>query len=176
VETKKVVEEDFRQLESWIDLYQPRVYKAACLVLHDPAAAEDVAQDTFLRALGAMGRMAPGTDVERWLCRISINLSLNCIRSRRREQAALSRIGSDRSEPIESPFEAEDTRSAVGEALRRLPDRLRVPLILRYYLDFSEMQVASALGVRLGTIKSRLHEARRLLAEDASVLGAYPGR
>lgn len=171
-----MVEEDFLQLKSWVDSYQPKVYKAACLVLHDTAEAEDVAQETFIRALGAMGRMERGTDVERWLCRISINLSLNCIRSRRREQAALSRISSDRSEPFESPFEAEDTRSAVGVALRRLPDRLRVPLILRYYLDFSEMQVASTLGVRLGTIKSRLHEARRFLAEDASVLEAYPGR
>jgi RNA polymerase sigma-70 factor (ECF subfamily) len=162
---------ELQRLESWIDQYQPKVYKAACLVLRDPVAAQDVAQDTFLRAWNAMSRVEEGVNVERWLCRISINLCLNQIRSRRREQTAVDRMASY--QPPEDSYELQATRSELDEALRRLPDRLRVPLILRYYLDFSETDIAKALSLRNGTVKSRLHEARRLLANDAAVQAAH---
>ena len=57
-----------------------------------------------------------------------------------------------------------DARAAVA----RLPQRLRLPVILRYDVDLPERDIAAAVEVRVGTVKSRLHEARRLLAEDLS--------
>lgn len=165
--------DELDRLEGWINTHQPKVYKAACLVLRDPVGAQDVAQETFLRAWNAMDRVKGDVDVERWLCRISINLCLNQLRSRRREQAAVSKMASR--QPLEDSFELQSTRRDLDEALRRLPDRLRVPLILRYYLDFPEAEIAKALTLRPGTVKSRLHEARRLLADDASVEAAHSG-
>lgn len=165
--------DELRRLEVWIDEHQPKVYKAACLVLRDPVAAEDVAQETFLRAWNAMDRVDDGVDIERWLCRISINLCLNQLRSRRREQSAVNKMASDRL-PADS-FEIDSTRSEIDEALRRLPDRLRVPVILRYFLDFQEAEIAKALSLRAGTVKSRLHEARRYLAQDTSIEAAHSG-
>ncbi|MGI8426457.1 MAG: RNA polymerase sigma factor [Actinomycetota bacterium] len=165
-----------QRLESLIESYQPRVYRAACMVLRDPVAAEDVAQDTFLRAYAAMPRIDASTDLGPWLCRISINLCLNRIRSRRREQSALDRMGREQASLIETSAEFDGDKSALDEALRRLPDRLRIPVILRYYLDFSEAETGKLLSIRTGTIKSRLHQARRLLSEDASVLAARTER
>ena len=59
-------------------------------------------------------------------------------------------------------------------ALQRLPVSLRVPVVLRYYADLSERDIALAIGRRPGTVKSRLHEARRRLAEDPGIV--TPGR
>jgi RNA polymerase sigma-70 factor (ECF subfamily) len=162
---------DMELLERWVDEYQPRVYLAACLILRDRAAAEDVAQETFLRAARAQPRIAPGTDASRWLYRVAVNLSLNVLRSRRREERALARYGSDPEAAPDGPdgVETRLTAATVGEALEKLPERLRVPVILRYYLDMSEREMAGMLGIRQGTVKSRLHEARGLLSRDASI-------
>jgi RNA polymerase sigma factor (sigma-70 family) len=58
------------------------------------------------------------------------------------------------------------TAAVVAEAIDKLPDRLRVAIVCRYFLDLSEQETARTLQVRPGTVKSRLHEARRLLAGD----------
>ncbi|HEU5002530.1 MAG TPA: sigma-70 family RNA polymerase sigma factor [Actinomycetota bacterium] len=162
-------------LERWVDEYQPRVYLAACLILRDPAAAEDVAQETLVRAAAASRKIAPGADASRWLSRVAVNLSLNILRSRRREERALARHGpSDDVGPGgHEEVEARLTAATVAEALGKLPDRLRVPLVLRYYLDLTEREMAALLGIRPGTVKSRLHEARGLLAMDASIEAAH---
>jgi RNA polymerase sigma-70 factor (ECF subfamily) len=160
-----------RMLERWVTEYQPVVFRAACLILRDEAAAEDVAQETFIRAYRAAPKLQPGAEIRAWLYRISTNLALNHLRSRRREASAFARVGAG---PVVSddPAEAGAVRSAVSEALGRLPDRLRVPVILRYYLDLSEQDIARTLGIRPGTVKSRLHDARRTLGADEAMAAA----
>jgi RNA polymerase sigma-70 factor (ECF subfamily) len=73
---------------------------------------------------------------------------------------------------IDPATQAQRTEVAetVLAALQRLPVSLRVPIVLRYYADLSERDIAQAIGRRQGTVKSRLHEARRRLAEDPSIL------
>jgi RNA polymerase sigma factor (sigma-70 family) len=163
-------EKAMRMLERWVTAYQPVVFRAAYLILRDLAAAEDVAQDTFLRAYNAALRLNdPGDGVRSWLYRIAVNTSLNELRRRKRETAAVSRIGGDVGL---DPSESADTSAVVGEAIDRLPERLRVAVICRYFLDLSENEMAVALRVRPGTVKSRLHEARKMLAGDQSLVGA----
>jgi RNA polymerase sigma factor (sigma-70 family) len=162
-------EQAMAMLERWVTAYQPVVFRAAYLILRDTQAAEDVAQDTFIRAYNAALRYDPGEGVRSWLYRIAVNTSLNELRRKKRERAAVGRMeiggGVD-------PSDRSDTSSVVGEAIDRLPDRLRVAVICRYFLDLSEAEMAQVLGVRPGTVKSRLHEARRLLAGDASLVAA----
>ena len=160
------------RLEGWVRQHQPVVYRAAWLILRDPAAAEDVAQETFLRAYRNADRLAADSEARPWLYRIAVNLALNRVRSRRREQRAVSRVTPDRPGWDDDAAEAGVGDDSVSRALRRLPDRLRVPVILRYYLDLPEKEIARALGIRPGTTKSRLHEARRLLAADQSIAAA----
>lgn len=159
------------ELEEWVARHQPVVYRAARLILRDGPAAEDVAQETFVRAFRAAGRRPVG-DPAPWLYRIAVNLALNRLRSRRREEAALARLEPGGAVDPEDAAVAGTTRSEVAEALGRLPDRLRVPVVLRYYLDLPEREIAAVLGIRPGTTKSRLHQARRLLAADATLVAA----
>ncbi len=162
-------EHAMRSLERWVTAYQPVVFRAAYLILRDKQAAEDVAQDTFIRAYNAALRMDPGDGVRSWLYRIAVNTSLNELRRRKRETAAVARL--DRDAGFD-PAERADTSAVVADAVDRLPDRLRVAVICRYFLDLSEAEMAQVLKVRPGTVKSRLHEARRVLAGDESLVGA----
>jgi RNA polymerase sigma-70 factor (ECF subfamily) len=65
--------------------------------------------------------------------------------------------------------ERTEVAETVLSALQRLPVSLRVPVVLRYYADLSERDIALAIGRRQGTVKSRLHEARRRLADDPAI-------
>ena len=159
--------EAFRLLEQWVTDHQAALYRAACLILGDAAAAEDVAQETFVQAYRAGARVAPG-DARRWLRRIAVNLALNRLRSRTREERAMNRA-SARPATGADPADQGIGRLDTNAALARLPERLRIPVILRYYVDLPERDIASALDLRVGTVKSRLHDARRLLAADLSI-------
>lgn len=153
-----------RLTERWVTAFQPVVFRAAYLILRDTAAAEDVAQETFLRAYRAAHHMDPGEGVRAWLYRIAVNTSLNEVRRRKRQSAAFDRIRPNT--VAADPSDASDTSAVVSEAIDRLPERLRVAVICRYYLDLSEKEIAQVLNIRPGTVKSRLFEARRLLAGD----------
>ena len=159
-------EQAMAMLERWVTAYQPVVFRAAYLILRDTQAAEDVAQDTFIRAYNAALRYDPGEGVRSWLYRIAVNTSLNEVRRKKRERAAVSRVDVG---VVADPASGIHTSSVVGEAIDRLPERLRVAVICRYFLDLSEAEMAEVLKVRPGTVKSRLHEARRLLAADSSL-------
>src|SRR5687767_1369852 len=151
-------------LERWIKAYQPVVYRAAWLILRDRDAAEDVAQETFLRAWRAADRVYDEDGVKAWLYRIAVNTSLNHIRKRKRERTALQRV--ETPDAVPDRADARATASVVAEAVDKLPERLRVTVICKYFLDLSELQIAQTLRIRPGTVKSRLFEARRLLAGD----------
>ncbi len=149
-------EQAMRSLERWVTTFQPVVFRAAYLILRDTQAAEDVAQETFLRAYNAALRADPGDGVRSWLYRIAVNTSLNELRRRKRETAAVTRLDRDTGD---DPSERSDTHALVADAIDRLPDKLRVAVICRYFLDMSEEETAAVLGCRRGTVKSRLSRA-----------------
>lgn len=161
------MDEAMRTLERWVQTYQPVVFRAVYLIIRDEGAAEDVAQETFIRAWRASDRVYDEKGIGSWLYRIAVNLALNHLRKRRRESAALTRVGSV--EAAIDPTDTADTASVVADAIDRLPERLRVTVICRYFLDLSELEIAQTLRIRPGTVKSRLHEARRVLATDESL-------
>src|SRR5439155_988539 len=157
-----MTDDAMRRFERWVTAFQPVVFRAAYLILRDASAAEDVAQETFIRAYRASGRTDPGEAVRPWLYRIAVNTALNELRRRKRESAAVSRL-----EPISSVDDTRiEDRSVVAAAIERLPDHLRLAVICRYFLDLSENEIARVLGVRPGTVKSRLHLARKALSAD----------
>lgn len=162
-------EQAMAKLERWVAAYQPVVFRAAYLILRDTQAAEDIAQDTFIRAYNAALRYDPGEGERSWLYRIAVNTSLNELRRRKRETAAVSRVPVG---VVSDPSDGSDTSTVVGDAIDRLPERLRVAVICRYFLDLSEAEMAAVLKVRPGTVKSRLHEARQVLAGDSSLVAA----
>ena len=149
-----------------VELYQEVAFRAAYLIVRDTAAAEDVAQDAFVRAFRRLHTFRHGEPFRPWLLRIVTNVALNEVRARGRRTGLLGRIGmfAERSaEPPHAAVAASDEASVLLRAIGELAEDDRVVLHLRYYLELPEREIAAAIGTPAGTVKSRLHRASRRL-------------
>lgn len=157
------------ELTDWVREAYPGAYRTACLILHNPASAEEAVQEAFLRVWRFRESIPPPPARTAWLYRVVVNACITRLRAeaRRPEQlcAALPEPADPGADPVVAAQRAALAQS-VGAALRSLPEPLRVPVVLRYYSGLSEREIATAIRRRPGTVKSRLSEARRRLAED----------
>ena len=149
--------------------HQEAVFRLAYLLLGDPDEAQDIAQETFIRAFHHLGRFDPARPPRPWLLRIASNLTRNRQRANGRYFAALGRFA--RSEPQvdgeklnKGILQREDSQ-AVWQAIRHLKPVFQETLYMRYFLELSETEMAEALDVATGTVKSRLHRAAQRLRE-----------
>ena len=147
--------------------YQEVAFRAAFLILRDAAAAEDVAQEAFVRAHRGLRGFRDGDPFRPWLLRIVTNLALNEVRSRRRRSGMIQRLGfamGNRSEPApETIALASERQRLLWQAICELPEDDRVVLFLRHFLDLPEREIAGVIGKAPGTVKSRLHRASERL-------------
>lgn len=126
-------------------------------VAFDPVDAADAVQEAFVEAARRWGEVGRYDDPAGWVRRVAVNRLLNGRRNRRRRREILATI---RPVPDESlTDELLDLRRAVAA----LPDRMRAAVCLHYLSDLSVDDVADALGVSAGTVKSNLHDARARL-------------
>jgi RNA polymerase sigma-70 factor (ECF subfamily) len=139
-----------------------RAYRAAWLVLRDKHLAEEAVQEAFLRVWRFRSSLPSGDAIRPWLYRVVVNTAISSMRHERprREKEALA--ASTERAAVHDPTES----MAVIEALADLPEHLRVPVVLRYWVGLSEKEIATAISRRPGTVKSRLHEARTRLSND----------
>ena len=155
----------------WID----DVYRFALSLTRDEADADDIVQDTFLRAYRSWHTYLPGSDCRRWLFTICRNVFL---RSRERSRptvelessevdaiaigAHYSDGGQDQSDDM---FARLDLQPAIHRALARIPEPFRSTLVIVDVEDQSYESAAEVLGVPIGTVRSRLFRGRRLMQE-----------
>ena len=143
--------------------YQEVAFRAAYLITRDAGAAEEAAQDGFVRAFQALGTFRREEPFRPWLLRIVTNLALNQVRSRSRRAGLLERVGLSRP-PVAEPA-AEDAllsteyQRQLWAAIRELPEDDRIVLYLRYFLELPEKEIATVIGKAPGTVKSRLNRA-----------------
>lgn len=159
--------------------HQQAAFRAAWLVVRDPGEAEDAVQEAFVKAWRAMPTFRPDAEFRPWILRIVSNEARNRLRStRRRDALVLREAAADPGGAAPSPEAAALARAdaeVLIAALDRLPERDRLVIGYRWLLELSEAETASMLGVRPGTVKSRLSRAlarlREVLAEtpDAEV-------
>jgi RNA polymerase sigma-70 factor (ECF subfamily) len=151
-----------------VERYQEAAFRAAYLIVRDAQGAEDVAQESFVRAYRNLRSFRQGEPFRPWLLRIVTNQALNELRARKRRGGLVERVGALVSRSADAPDEqvaAGDEASHVVQAINRLPDDDRVVLYLRYFLELPEREIATAIGRPPGTVKSRLHRAGRRLRE-----------
>jgi len=169
---------DTHAYEDLVYAHQGIAFRTAYVIAGNAADAEEAAQDGFVKAYRALWRFRAGAPFKPWLLRIVANEARNRRRSAGRRAALALRATQEPSgEAAPSPEAAlldSERRDDLVAALNRLSEHDREALACRYFLDLSEAEIAAALGVRPGTVKSRLSRAlERLRAElsAASVAG-----
>jgi RNA polymerase sigma-70 factor (ECF subfamily) len=146
--------------------YQRAVYRVAYGLTRNPSDADDLAQETFVRAYRALDRFRVGEPLYPWLSRIAVNLSYSLYRHRRRRpETPLEPLleagrqwsgGQDPSEEVEE----RERRQHLGEAFDALSEEHRAILVLRVVEGLSYDEISRALGIPAGTVMSRLSRAR----------------
>lgn len=144
----------------------PRAYRAAYLIVHDAAAAEDIAQEAFIAAIRALDRFDRRRPFGPWLHRIVVNRAIDWTRARalRREVA-----GAEESRDVAAPQESSRPYSdQLATALATLSPEHRAVVVLRHLLEYTPGEIARLLDLPRGTVNSRL---RRGLDQLESELG-----
>jgi RNA polymerase sigma-70 factor (ECF subfamily) len=161
--------------------HQKRVYRLALHLVRNSAEAEDVTQDTFVRAYGALDRFDGRSEPFTWIYRIAVNLSLNAIRARKPSERSSSpddpRVESllvERRAKLASPEAASSDKElafALLSAIDALSEILRTTLVLVIVDGLPHADVGRILGCSEGTVAWRIHEARRRLREHLAQNG-----
>ena len=170
--------------------HMPSLYTAALRMTRNPPDAEDLVQETYLKAYRAFGSFTEGTNLKAWLYRILTNTYINTYRAKKRrpEESDIDdlenfylyrRLGG--LEGATAGRSAEDevldhfTETEVKEAIEALPEQFRMAVLLGDVEGFSYKEIAEILDVPIGTVMSRLHRGRRALQKRLYEFGRQRG-
>jgi RNA polymerase sigma-70 factor (ECF subfamily) len=159
---------DMEAFESLFFKYQGQIYRTGLAITRDPGAAEEVLQDCFYKTYLNIMNITGDGSLSPWLHRVAVNLSCNAIKKRRVRMEPIDDVaeGHFAIDPRQSP-EAEAERAelqgTMRDAINALPLKHRLVITLHYLQDFSLPEIAYILDLPVGTVKSRLHHARRAL-------------
>ena len=159
--------------EEIVTEHSARVYRLAYRLTGNQHDAEDLTQETFLRVFRSLGTYTPGT-FEGWLHRITTNLFLD--QARRRQKIRIEPVGEDtyrlestaRESTPERGYEHANLDHDVQRALDELPPEFRAAVVLCDMEGLSYEEIAVTLGIKLGTVRSRIHRGRAQLRETLS--------
>lgn len=162
---------DIGGLETLVRAYQVRAVRAAALITQDRALAEDLVQSAFIRAYERIDQFDDSRPFAPWFLRSVVNDAVKAV-TRRKPQVPLDFAPAGDPLPLPDPapgpdtlLEHAETEDAIRAALAQLPPEQRGAVVMRYYLGFSESEIASAQDCPPGTVKWRLHTARKRLRD-----------
>lgn len=172
---------DRSEFARMVDAYSLPIYRLAMRMLSNPQEAEDVLQETFLKALRALPNFEGRSSLSTWLYRIAVNEALMVIRKRKPE-ISLSRPAEDGEEDDngeemqivdwghmpESELLSLEARRTIDQAVEKLPETLRVVFLLRDVEGLSIEETADSLGISQAAVKTRLLRARLRLRDELS--------
>lgn len=153
-----------------VEAYQVAVYNLCYRMLGDPFEAEDAAQETFLRTYRSLGRYDASRPFSTWILSIAAHHCIDLIRRRRMAAIPIEALPY---EELRGPSPDPEASVSGGEERRRVQSLLatlnptdRAAIVMYYWYDFSYEEIARALDLTLSAVKSRLHRARRELAQS----------
>ena len=149
--------------------YQSRVYWVSRRIVANHEDADDVAQETFVKAFTALGDFRGDSSFFTWLYRIAVNLSLNVVRKRQlvnylRESDIINRLFPASDDPS-SKVELEETESMIQRAVATLPEKQKAVFVLRYYDELSYDEISEILKTSVGGLKANYFHALRKVQE-----------
>ena len=172
---------DRAEFSRMVEIYSGNIYRLTLKMLNDPQDAEDVLQETFIKAFRGLKNFDGRSRLSTWLFRIATNEALMYLRRKRPtfvsiDEPVETEEGEQRPVQIvdwccmpESELMSQEARQHLDEAVERLPHSLRVVFLLRDIEDLSTAETAEVLGLSDTAVKTRLSRARMRLREDLSV-------
>ena len=150
--------------------FQRRVFAWIVRIVRDRGIAEDLTIETFWRIYRARARFRPDGDFAAWAYRIATNLALKHLRRRRREEALVGDVAQ------EDPKLGQEIGEQMQRAVTKLPPKLQVVVMLALVEEQPYQEIADALGIAVGTVKSRVFRAVRILRKQLKQKGVeYAG-
>lgn len=161
-----------------VHAYQHRVFNLCYRMLGNYAEAEDAAQETFLRAYSRLSTYDINRSFTSWLLSISSHYCIDCLRRRRINWLDLDDLQSPpenmrTDEQPEKAYLRNEEDEYVREMLITLPPLYRSIVVLRYWQDLSYAEISEVLGITESAVKSRLHRARRAMAESLKLSSGH---
>lgn len=168
--------------------YAPQLFSAALRLTRNRSDAEDLVQETFLRAYRGYGGFEAGTNLRAWLFRILTNTFINTYRAKQRRPQETEMADTDDlylyrrlSTADQAALSAEDTLftmftdDEVKQALEDLPENFRIPVLLADVEGFTYQEIATMLEIPIGTVMSRLHRGRKRMQQALADFAADRG-
>ncbi len=158
-------------IETYIDKYGKRLYGLCLYLAKNSSDADDLYQETWLKVLKNLSKYDSSLEFEGWLTKICVNTYRNILRKIKRSPFLIFSNNEEKDKFIESlPYTEEDFIKDeyfdLHESINKLPEKLRITVILFYFKDMEASKTAEIMEVPIGTVKSRLNKARKLLKED----------
>jgi RNA polymerase sigma factor (sigma-70 family) len=168
---KRFVQGDIEAFETLFRQFQGDVYGWIVRIVRDSGIAEDLTVETFWRIYQARSRFDPQASFGAWAYRIATNLAIDHVRSVRPEQELSEQLAQ-----ADSPDSVlrRETREQIVRAFRRLPAKLQAAAILALIEERPYQEIADALGTSVGTIRTRVFRAVRILQKQLDRMGVKP--
>lgn len=166
---QRTLEGDKEAFSRLVERYQSVVYSVAYRTVGSAEEAADMTQEAFLRAYRALDSYKPEYKFSTWVCRIASHACIDLLRRQRPQTLPdddLERLAGDDGgpSPLEE-YERSETAGTLQQAIASLPEKYRLALVLRYIEDMTYEDIAAALDMPLGTVKTHLRRARLMLKE-----------
>lgn len=156
-------EGDLDAFEDLVRSYQADVYRFARHLTRDSATAEDVTQETFIRAFRFLRTFRGDCRFSSWLLRIARNCAMDAIRAR------TQRVEREQAGPMPALIADPVARTELAEAMKAVSPEQREPFLLIEVFGLSYQEAADVLQVKVGTVKSRMHRARLAMCEALTI-------
>lgn len=152
--------------ERLVPAYRRRVFGLAYGILRDRAAAEDLAQEVFVKLWQALPRYDGRAKLSTWIYAITRNAAVSALRSQRREVSLSDDAIAAEAEDVAEPVRGEGDERALRRAVTALPEKQRLAVTLYYFDERTVEEVAEMMGMPVNTVKTHLHRARASLAKE----------
>jgi RNA polymerase sigma-70 factor, ECF subfamily len=166
---ERLVQGDREAFAQLVLFYNESLYRWVARLTGNSHAAEDLVQDTFVRAYQAITRLRPDTNLKAWLFRIAHNAYANWVRNRKGKNSLLPNDVLDTQAGPEELAQENETSRRLQQAIDKLPEEWKAALLLRIQEDMAFREMAIALGTTEETARWRVYKARQKLMETLEI-------
>ena len=164
-----VLDGDSEAFGPLMERYEKQIYSLAYRLTNDPQEAQDLGQEALIKIYNSLGKYDQQRPFFSWMYKVAVNQCYSILRRKKEEHASLDSVINYTADDGEREFQPEtfvesrENIKTVREALKELPEKYRIPLVLRYMEEMSYREIAETLELSLSAVESRIHRGKKLL-------------